>query len=207
MKIMVNGHLLTPKNDIRLLGMQLQINNRFSKNNAIRIEKARRAKFYLNRIFKNGKINCSVKTTMHKMYIRPILMYAAPFWCRQPQLSSHQMEMLRRFERSILKSTANIRRERGSYKHVNVSDIYQTADCIRIDRFAIQTNLNFYKKIRTLRNNKLKKIARTFLAKRYQCMPQILLKNDAGTLFTYDKLLIFNRRYNNLPGTVYNTGQ
>lgn len=112
MKIFVNGHRIEPRTDIRLLGLQLQTNNRFTKNINIRLKKAKSAKFLLNRISRNSHIDTNIKTTMYKMYIRPILMYAAPVWCRQPQTSSHQMELLRVFERGCLRSTANIKRKR-----------------------------------------------------------------------------------------------
>lgn len=88
MKVSLNGHMLPYKNDIRLLGFQMQTNNRFNKH--IRLARAKHAKFDLNRIFKGAKINSKIKTTMYKLYIRSILMYASPVWCRQPQVSSFQ---------------------------------------------------------------------------------------------------------------------
>lgn len=133
MKIVVDGRLLTYKNEIRILGIQLQTNNRFTKHIAIRLAKANSAMHHLKRIFKNSKIDTRIKTNLYKLYIRPILMYASPVWCRQPQVSSHQMELIRTFERSCLRSTANIRRKRNSYKHVSAAQIYDTSSCMRID--------------------------------------------------------------------------
>lgn len=144
MKISVNGHLLIPSDNIRLLGLQLQTNNRYTTNVKIRVNKARNTRFLLRRILSNKFIDTGIKTNIYKLYIRPILMYASTVWCRQPQLSSHQMEIIRTFERSVLRQTANIRRDRGSFKHVSATDIYRTSNCNRIDRFAIQNYLNFF---------------------------------------------------------------
>lgn len=206
-KIMINGHLIKPSGDIRLLGLQLQTNNRFTKNITIRINKARTTKFHLNKIFRNKNINTRIKTNMYKLYIRPILMYASQIWCRQPQTSSHQMERIRVFERKCLRSTANIKRARNSYKHVNATDIYKSADCIRIDRFAIQNNISFFAKCKATRNNKFEKIVKNFHYRPYQCMPHYKNLHDAGRLLQNDKLLIFNAKYNGQNGSVYNTNQ
>lgn len=84
MKISIRGHLLEHRNDIRLLGLQVQTNNRFTKNVKIRLQKARKTKFLLKRILGNKHIDNSIKTNIYKLYIRPILMYASPVWCRQP---------------------------------------------------------------------------------------------------------------------------
>lgn len=207
MKISINGHTLEHRDSIRLLGLQLQTNNRFTKNVQIRINKARGAKFTLRRLLKNKHIDTNVKTNIYKLYIRPILMYASAVWCRQPQLSSHQMEIMRNFERGVLKQTANIHRDRGSYKHVPITDIYRISNCPRLDRFAIQNQLNFFGKVCTVNRGKFKNIRRTFHSKPYQCMPRPYIKNALGKLFVNGKLLIFNRGYNNQRRLVYNTGQ
>lgn len=204
MKITLSGHRLEPKNEIRLLGLQFQTNNRFTKNINIRLIRAKNAKFHLNRILRNAKINTKIKITMYKMYIRPILMYASPVWIRQPQVSSHQMERLRIFERQCLRNAANIRRPVGTYKHVKISDIYRVADCIRIDRFAVQNHLSFFNKAK--HNVKFRNILKRFSGT-YGSMPELLDQHMAGNLLINDRLEIFNRRYNGLSGNVYNTDQ
>lgn len=131
-------------------------------------------------------------------------MYASTVWCRQPQLSSHQMELMRILERGILRQTANIRRNRGSFKHVCAADVYKNANCIRLDRFAIQNNINFFNNLIAFRNDKFKNICNSYPDKPYQCMPQLFLRNRMGRLFHNDKLLISNRSYSNCQRLVYN---
>lgn len=204
MKIRVNNHTLPIKNNIRLLGLQLQTNNRFTKHITLRLEKAKRAKFHLNRIIKNSKINIKTKTTIYKMYIRPILMHGCAVWCRQPQVSSHQMELLRIFERSVLRSTANIRRERNSYKHVPTKNIYEASDCIRIDRFVVQNHIDFYNKLNHSNNPKFNTIKNSTARAPYQNMPYLWNQHSAGNLSEDDRVTLFNTRYGGKPGLVYN---
>lgn len=206
MKICLNGHLLPVKNEIRLLGMQLQTNNKFTKHIQIRLTKAKKAKFHLSRIFKNSKIDTKIKTNMYKIYIRSILMYASPVWVRQPQVSSHQMELLRLFERGCLRSTANIRRARGSFKNIRVSKIYDTSLCMRIDRFAALSHIAFYNKCSSVDGTKFTSLMRRFgNGQFYNCMPSLLDQHNAGNLIINDDLKLFKTRYDNRPGLVYNT--
>lgn len=81
MKIQINGTQIKHSNNIRLLGVQFQTNNRFTKNIKIIIGRARKARAKLNQILRNGTIDQKIKTNIYKIYIRPILMYAAPIWC------------------------------------------------------------------------------------------------------------------------------
>lgn len=207
MKIIVGDHIVPPSSDIRLLGLRIQTNNRFTKHINIRLSQAKKTKFHLNRIFKSSKIDTSIKTNMYKLYIRPILMYASPVWCRQPQVSSHQMELLRSFERGCLRQTANIHRLRGSYKHISAEKIHDISACMRIDRFALMAHLNFYKKCQQYTGSKFHKIKRRFVNIRYSCMPELFDQHNAGNLLVNNKLEIFNTRYNGEPGLVYPTGQ
>lgn len=207
MKITLGGHLLEHSNDIRLLGLRLQTNNRFTKHISIRLDKAKKAKFHLNRIFKNSKINTKTKTTMYKLYVRFILMYASPVWCRQPQVTSHQMELIRRFERGCLRSTANIRRPRGSFRHINASEIYNASSCMRVDRFAVLAHLNFYGKVTRSNHAKFNSINARFSNGKYSSMPYLFDQHLAGNLLVNNGISIFNTRYNGKPGLIYATGQ
>ena len=51
-KISISGHVLQASNDIRLLGVRVQTNNRFTKHVELRIQKARRAKFHIGGMLK-----------------------------------------------------------------------------------------------------------------------------------------------------------
>lgn len=135
MKISLNGRRITAAKDIRLLGVRFQENARFIKHVNQRLDKARRAKHHVDRLLRNRFISIRTKTGIYKAYIRPVITYGAPVWCKQPFISSHQMERLRRFERGCLRSTANIRRERGECRHIAGNIIYKKSGCARVDRF------------------------------------------------------------------------
>lgn len=207
MKISLNGQLIPISNNIRLLGVQFQANNLFTKNIKIRIEKARRAKMAVKRILSNSVIESKIKTNIYKLYIRPILTYGAPVWCQPPHVSAHQMELLRIFERSCLRGTANIRRNIGSFKHVRIKDIYDASNCTRIDKFISQLHINFYEKCRRLNNAKFSFSNFPCRYNRYKPVYYIYKLHKAGRLLRNDKLLLFHKRFNNRPGLVYNPSQ
>lgn len=209
MKMQINGTQIKHSNNIRLLGVQFQTNNRFTKNIKIRINKARKAKASLNRILRNSTIDKKIKTNIYKIYIRPILMYGAPTWCLPPSVSSHQMELLRTFERGCLRSTANIRRDIGSFKHIKIQRIYDESGCIRIDRFIMQRHINFYNRCKHSGNIKFKYGNNSTNRQNgpYNHISHLFDLNERGLLLANENLLLFHRRYNNQPGTVYNTGQ
>lgn len=78
MNISVNGCILKLVKNVRLLGIQFQEDNRFTKNVNIRLTKARKAFFSLKRLLTNRSIDKNIKTNIYKIYIRPILTYGAP---------------------------------------------------------------------------------------------------------------------------------
>lgn len=205
MRIIINGRYLKNSGNIRVLGLQLQTNNRFTKHISLRLQKAKLAKFHLNRILRNSIIDRKIKNNMYKLYIRPVLMYASPVWCRQPQVSSHQMELLRQFERGCLRTTNNIRRPRGSFRHVNAKLIYEAASCMRIDRYAALSHNSFYSKCYKSRNSKFDDILRRVsrLDTPYQDVSNIFHQHQAGQLIINDRFTLFNTRYDKRPGLVY----
>lgn len=83
----MGGHLIPPSGDIKLLGLRLQTNNRFNKHINIRLNLAKKFKFHLSKNFGSAKIDTKIKTNMYKLYVRSILMYALPVWCRKPQVT------------------------------------------------------------------------------------------------------------------------
>lgn len=208
MKITLNGLLLNESKNIRLLGLQLQKNNTFTENVKIRLNKTRRARFALRGILSNKFVNIGVKTGLYKTYLRSILTYAAPVWCQPPLITAHQMELFRVFERSCLRSTANIRRERGSFKHIKLNEIYDKSGCQRIDRFIAQLHINFFEKCIKSKNKKFS--YSTYGGRNnnnYKPIYYLYKLHFKNRLFNNDNLLIFHERYNRSPGLVCNTQQ
>lgn len=207
MKISLDGQILYESKSIRLLGVQFQKNNTFNENIKIRLAKAKRARFAVRKILSNRSIEKNVKTGLYKTYLRSILTYAAPVWCQPPLISAHQMELLRTFERSCLRNTANIVRDRGSFKHVKIKNIYDASSCIRIDKFIAGLHIDFYEKCIKSKNPKFKYTIYKGTGNKYKPMYYIHKLQVENKLYTNNDLLLFHRRYNRRPGLVYNTGQ
>lgn len=206
MKILVGEHTIHQSNHIRLLGLYLQKNNKFNVHIKTKLEKARKAKHCLIKILKNKFIEPRIKVCIYKQFIRPILSYACTIWAKLPNTSSHQMELIRRLERSCLKMATNLRRKRHSYKHVKNSEIYERSGCIRFDRFVLLRHCEFYSKCSNSQNNKIRDLISPDSVGAYPSITSMYDLHTGGNLMVNDQLLIFHKRYNGM-GTVYNTDQ
>lgn len=206
MAISIAGHALRAKDDIRLLGVRVQTNNRFTKHIELRIQKARRAKFHIGGLLRNKHVDTHIKCMVYKLYIRPILTFAAPVWCRPPQVSAHQMERLRVFERACLRSAANIQRPRGQFRHVRVGRIYSESRCPRIDRFVAQNHIRFFTRVSTSDNFKFSQITGRSVPGPYPPINHVHDLHERGFLVCNNQMLLFHQRYSG-DGLVYNTGQ
>lgn len=207
MKITIGGLLQTHKKSIRLLGVQFQSNNTFVENIKIRLMKARRARFAIQKVLSNKYVDIRIKTGLYKTYLRSILTYAAPVWCQPPLVSAHQMELLRCFERSCLRNTANIKRDIGSYKHISLEDIYKTSNCDRVDRFISRLHVDFFEKCIKSRNKKFKYSIYNGSGVKYKPIYYIHKLHIKNRLYRNGDLLLFHTRFNRQPGLVYNTRQ
>lgn len=208
MKISINGHEILPKNNIRFLGLFMHRNNKFIHHVKTVITKSRKAKFALIRLLTSQLIQPHIKVNLYKLYIRPILTYASSIWCKTPNLSSHQMEVLRLFERGILRSAANFHREIGSFRYANNCLLYKTANCPRIDRFVVNNNINFFETcMKNVNNVKFSSLLVNDYQGRYSCLSDIFHSHRNGTLFTDNKLLLFHKAYSDSNIVIYNTNQ
>lgn len=124
MTIYANGIVLNKSPSIRLLGVHFACNNRFVRHIKIKLNKAKKISCLLNRIFKSKLISTKVKSNVYKCYIRPNLTFGSLTWFKTPNSSSHQIEIIRTFERRILRATTNMHRPRGQYKYPNSTLLY-----------------------------------------------------------------------------------
>lgn len=209
MKIMANGHLINHSSVMRLLGVYFRPDNRFINHINIRLKKANYAKFKLTRLFKRLSIPINTKSSIYKMYVRPILTYASPVWCRPPLVSSHQMERLRLFERGILRSATNTFRDRGSYIYPSASTIYRVAGCSRIDKYMAERQISFFEKLKSSSNPKFGNIISTRQrgTGRYPVIDLLHVMHEAGQFRINNEFSLFNTRYNHAPGMVYSLEQ
>lgn len=204
-----NKHMIGHSTSIRLLGVHFQSNNRFIRHINNRLVRANFAKYKLNRFFKRRKIPVNVRCNIYKMYLRPILSYAAPVWCRPPNITSHQMERLRSFERGVLRTATGYARPRGSFLHSNASNLYADASCPRIDRYMATRHCSFYSKLGLSNIPKFTKIVRNFPigSSTYPRIDLFSAMHNNNQLVLNDQLIIFNKRYNGQPGLVYSINQ
>lgn len=186
--------------------VRVQTNNRFTKHVASRIQKARRAKFHIGGMLRNRHVDVRIKCMVYKLYIRPILTHAAPVWCRPPSVSAHQMEKFRIFERSCLRSAANIHRPRGQYRPARIGSIYSAARCARIDRFVARNHIRFFTGVRSSGDTKFSQITDRSVPGPYPPIDHIRDLHERGTLVQNDQMLLFHQRYSG-NRLVYNTGQ
>ena len=205
MVISINGEVVNHVNHLRLLGLTFSNNNRFNAHIRVQLKKAKFVRHKLNKIFTSRLIGTHIKSNIYKMYVRPIITYAGPIWCRKLNTSSRQMEIIRTFERGVLRSATNLHRRRGEFKYINSSAVYRKARTDRIDKYIANRHIRFFNKIHLSDSDKLKKT----LIRCNDCIevfPKIdymyLLHNDRQ-LFVNEKFLHFNARYNGNEGVLY----
>lgn len=206
MRVSMGGHLIRPASHIRLLGVRFQTNGRFVRHVDDRLRKASRAKWHVGRIIRNRFIEPRIKNNVYKQYLRAILTFGSPVWCIPPLISAHQMERLRVFERSALRSASNVRRERGSYMHLPASRLYELARCPRIDRHVTTRHIKFYQCIAEAGLPKLNDIVAQGTPGFYPPIDQVNRLHQSDGLLQNDRLLLFHQRYDD-TGLVYNQGQ
>lgn len=205
MKISCEGHLLPHSKSVRLLGLVYQQNGRFTSHIKTRLQKANRSLYFLKRLLRNRKIPIKTKSNIYKTYIRPVLTFAAPVWCSIPLVSSHQMELLRMFERKVLRFSTNTRRDIGCFKHIRSKILYEKAKTKRIDRFMVKLAINFVKKASLSGFDKIKNLVSepSAIDSKYKTVTYFsdLVENNLYNLNS--PLPFFNQRYNSEPGSVY----
>lgn len=205
MHVAINGRRLSASDRLRILGLTFQTNVKFTGHIASKLHAARRAGFAVGRIISNRHIPTGTKVGVYKSYIRPIITYAAQVWCQQHLVSSHQMELMRRFERGQLRRAANVRRPRGSFRHVSCGEIYRRSGCPRIDRHIVGLHFRFYDSPK-MRADKFHQITATATPGRFGQLDGLFRAQAGGYLLNNDKLMIWHRgSYRDI--VVYPSGQ
>lgn len=210
MVITVDGNVIQPSKSIRLLGVHFQSNNRFFNHVRTRLNLARRASFHFFRFLKSKRISSRIKLNVYKLYIRPIITYAAPVWLRVGNISSCFVEKIRLFERGVIRHAGNVHRAIGQFKYIKNESLYETTNITRIDRHMVHLAIKFFKRCSLIRRNKIPSIVNGPEDTSQRNMPVHHLKiiNDRNELLTAGNLMIFNRRRDlDNPRPVYSTGQ
>lgn len=207
MVVRLNGHHLRVEHSFRLLGVVFNRNNRFVGHVNHALARARGAFFALRPMLRSPLINPAIKTNMYKTYVRPVLTYASAIWARRICLSAHQMERLRAFERRVLRMTANVRRDRGSYLYHGNADLHKIAGCPRIDRFIVDKALDFFERCATSCTDKIRSLTTRGVRGVFPELADIWRRHRGRELYDNDNLLYFHESYDGTGRIVYNTAQ
>ena len=164
-----------------------------------------------NVLIYKSKIQKKIKLICYKQLIRPIIAYGFPVWA---DLSSHQMEKIRKFERKILRICSNIRYKTDSYEYISNKSLYRETETTRIDRFMIQNCMKLFEQSKDSENTLIINSLDTNTNcnedhEKYQTPCKILKMYETNQLYnSEDQLIQYHRPTNrgtNHP--VYNINQ
>lgn len=215
--IQIGNTISRPKKQIKYLGVVFQKNGMHTRHIDNVINKTNAATYAIRPLLRkvNG-LHTNIKLLCYKQLLRPIISYAFPCWSN---VSSHQMERLRRIERKCLRVCLSFRRKPNSPHHRNNSELYSTARITRIDHHMIRLALKFFDRNRIVDNSEIiKNLQGHYAEELFLTTPNIKppeaidFLHAHGRLFTNDKLLYYHRRYDrrhNGPAAdlVYNQNQ
>lgn len=211
-KVVVNNIQIPLSTTMKYLGIIFHSKATFYGHIKNTMQKTTNMFHMLRRILNSrSTLKPKIKLLCYKQLLRPIITYAFPVWAN---ISSHQMEQLRVFERKCLRACMNCRRSPGTYKLIRNQDLYNLAGIERIDRFLIRTTLKTWEKTRLL-ENPLTQEALSYDAEilsdprsAYKPPNNICFLKDTGRLFRGDTLTLYHQRYNKTTdGEVYSTAQ
>ncbi|KAK0169072.1 hypothetical protein PV327_002818 [Microctonus hyperodae] len=126
----------------------------------LQLQKARNAQFSLSRLINNNNIiSKKAKIICYMIFIRSLLIYAAPIWWN---LGAACMERLRCFERTCLRSALNMyNSSKSNFKHkISNKILYNAANIPRIDNFIIKITRDYYANLKKINNDEIQKFSK-----------------------------------------------
>lgn len=207
-ELKINNTIIDKCKNVKYLG--LKISSNFGFNNHIEhiITKVNTAGAMLHRAFNNKHLLTNVKILLYKQLIRPIITYACSCWL---QITSHQMEKLRRIERKYLRKATGIYKDNTTKKYINSKTLYEIAKVDRIDRKLVSNSIKFINKVKEKNPNNIANIANyneTYInTNKYKPLNYIHHLNDTKQLYEQNKLLIFNKGHRQPNQLIYVTNQ
>lgn len=208
-KIKIGKNIITPGKNLKYLGLTLNGKYNFIDHVKKSIKRAGMTFANLKRMIKSKFIKPKLKMLLYKQYIRPVLQYASPIWLNQTVISSAQVEKIRLFERKIIRSAANVRRERNNYKYINNTKLYEQAGIARFDVHCCKLNFSFINRCKNNPHEHIRKIAELNGAcnKKYKMVSNLASLRDNDILLEDGKLLLFNKSKYDANKIVYNINQ
>lgn len=194
-------------NSIKYLGVVFNSNFKFINHVDHICKRANMVYSQLTNVIKSNFIESRLKLYIYKVYIRSILQYASMSWLIPTHISSHQVEKIRLLERKILRKATNIRRPRGTYKHISNLKLYQTANVRRIDNVLLDNAIRFFNKCNDSENEFIRGLIEPFRENKYYKPSYIYHLNINNELQINNKIYIFHKGHNNPHTIVYNVSQ
>uniref|UniRef100_A0A6V7L4A0 Reverse transcriptase domain-containing protein n=1 Tax=Bracon brevicornis TaxID=1563983 RepID=A0A6V7L4A0_9HYME len=157
------------KNQVTYLGVHIDELLRLSKHIDIQLENARKRFKALGRLFFNKYMNKRSKVICYLLLVRPLLTYGSPvIW----NIGTHQMEIVRRFERSCLRAIFTLYRSSHSnyQRRVNNKILYNIAKIPRIDNHIIKLTRDYYNKMKSINNKEIEALT---IIDDHQCIQSI----------------------------------
>lgn len=209
--ITIDNTTLVPQRTLKYLGVHFSQNLTHIRHVDHVIRKVNNTYFSLRPVLqKIDGLSKHLKMICYKQLIRPIIFYGFPSWS---DISSHQMERLRRIERVCLRTCTNSRRKRNDFIYINNSELLRRADIKRIDKELVTQTVNFFDKpcedCPLFQASLAHEPAhlddqRTF----YKPPWNLSYLNITNRLYSNNLLLLYHRPSNPAnPNTVYNTNQ
>lgn len=155
-KLIIDGTIIENSKKVKYLGVIISSNSKFINHIKHITGKVNTIKAKLKTEFNNKYLNHKIKTIMYKQLIRPIILYACTCWI---QISSNQMEILRRTERWYLRKITNIYKYKHTNKYISTKIIYDKSQIERLDQVMIKNNIKTINKIKSNNNEHIRNIA------------------------------------------------
>lgn len=193
-KLKINETNIKMCKKVKYLGIIISSNFKFIDHVKHVLNKVNIARALLKNAFHDKFLRTDVKLLLYKQLIRPIILYASTIWM---QVSSHQMELIRKIERQILRKATGISRNPITKKYVNSKTLYENSKTNRIDRKLIENNLKFVEKIESNENHNISALvefSENYIENsKYKPLNYFSYLNKKNRLFEGSRLLIFNK--------------
>ncbi|XP_063993676.1 uncharacterized protein LOC135171219 [Diachasmimorpha longicaudata] len=149
---------LPHRNEVTYLGMKIDNLIRNNKHTYTQQLKASNRFKSLSRLFHNKNITKTSRLICYLILVRPLLTYASPIWWN---IGSRVMERTRRLERRCIRAGLRLYRNENSgfTKKISNKQLYNTAKIQRIDNFILRLTRDYYKNLKTIKNEALEKLS------------------------------------------------
>lgn len=202
--LQIEGTTINKLKKVKYLGIIISSNFKSIEHINHIIQKVNTAKSQLKSAFNNKYLNHEVKALMYKQLIRPIILYACTCWM---QISSHQMERLRKTERWFLRKITGLYKDIKTKKFINSTRLYNEANINRIDQELIRNNLRTIHKISNSVHDHIRDITNfdeNYLnTNEYKPLNYYYHLHNENRLIKDNKLLIYNRGHRNPNKLLY----